>query len=51
MGISLRTNLSAMSAKNTTRRKVSGVKKAAEKLSSGLSINRSADNASGLAVS
>lgn len=51
MGISLRSDLSAMSAKNTTRRKVSGVKKAAEKLSSGLSINRSADNASGLAVS
>ena len=51
MGISLCSNLSAMSAKNTTRRKVSGVKKAAEKLSSGLSINRSADNASGLAVS
>lgn len=51
MEISLGSNLSAVSAKNTTRRKVSGVKKAAEKLSSGLSINRSADNASGLAVS
>ncbi len=44
-------NLPAMTAANANSRNVAGIKKRTEKLSTGYSINREADNASGLAVS
>ncbi len=44
-------NLPAMAAANANSRNVAGIKKRTEKLSTGYSINRAADNASGLAVS
>lgn len=51
MSFGIQNNLSAVKAKNNSNFNISGVKKSAEKLSSGSQINRAADNASGLAVS
>lgn len=51
MSLGVQNNLSAVKANNKAKISLSGIKKSAEKLSSGLQINRSADNASGLAVS
>lgn len=51
MAFGIQNNLPSIKAKNKTNLNLSGVKKSAEKLSSGLQINRAADNASGLAVS
>jgi flagellin len=44
-------NISAQNANEAMRKNVSGLKKSTEKLSTGYSINRAADNAAGLAIS
>ena len=44
-------NISALNANNAMTRNVSGLGKSTEKLSTGYSINRAADNAAGLAIS
>jgi flagellin len=51
MGMVVQHNISAMNANEAMRKNVAGLKKQTEKLSTGYSINRAADNASGLAVS
>jgi len=51
MALVVQHNLNAINANNKLSTNVTGVKKATEKLSSGLAINRAGDNASGLAVS
>ena len=51
MGSVVQHNVSAMNANNAMARNVSGLKKSTEKLSTGYSINRAADNAAGLAIS
>jgi flagellin len=51
MALVVQHNLNAINANNKLSTNVVGVKKATEKLSSGLAINRAGDNASGLAVS
>ncbi|MBP3857846.1 MAG: flagellar hook protein [Ruminiclostridium sp.] len=44
-------NISAQNANEAMRKNVAGLKKSTEKLSTGYSINRAADNAAGLAIS
>ncbi len=51
MGMVVQHNVSAMNANNAMTKNVSGLKKQTEKLSTGYSINRAADNAAGLAIS
>lgn len=51
MGMVVQHNISAMNANNAMTKNVSGLKKSTEKLSTGYSINRAADNAAGLAIS
>ncbi len=51
MGSVVQHNISAMNANNAMAKNVSGLKKSTEKLSTGYSINRAADNAAGLAIS
>jgi len=51
MALVVQHNLNAINANNKLSTNVLGVKKATEKLSSGLSINRAGDNAAGLAIS
>lgn len=51
MGVVLNTNMSALAAYNNLRRTQSRVDSSLEKLSSGLRINRAADDAAGLAIS
>lgn len=51
MGMVVQHNISAMNANNAMTRNVSGLSKSTEKLSTGYSINRAADNAAGLAIS
>lgn len=51
MGMVVQHNISAMNANNALTKNVSGLKKSTEKLSTGYSINRAADNAAGLAIS
>ncbi|MGN0619295.1 MAG: flagellin [Ruminiclostridium sp.] len=51
MGLVIQHNVSALRTKNKNTRSVTGLRKSAEKLSTGYQINRAADNASGLAVS
>lgn len=51
MGMVVQHNISAMTANNAMTRNVSGLSKSTEKLSTGYSINRAADNAAGLAIS
>ncbi|MDR2531406.1 MAG: flagellar hook protein, partial [Oscillospiraceae bacterium] len=51
MALVVQHNLNAINANNKLSTNVSGVKKATEKLSSGLAINRAGDNAAGLAIS
>lgn len=51
MGMVVQHNISAMNANNAMTRNVSGLGKSTEKLSTGYSINRAADNAAGLAIS
>ena len=50
MGMVVQHNISAMNANNALTKNVSGLKKSTEKLSTGYSINRAADNAAGLAI-
>lgn len=50
-GMVVQHNLNAINANNKMNMNVSGTKKATEKLSSGLQINRAGDNAAGLAIS
>ena len=51
MGMVVQHNISALNANNAMTRNVSGLGKSTEKLSTGYSINRAADNAAGLAIS
>jgi flagellin len=51
MGMVVQHNVSAMNANNAMSKNVAGLKKQTEKLSTGYSINRAADNAAGLAIS
>ncbi len=51
MGLVIQHNVSALRTKNKNTRSVTGLRKSAEKLSTGYQINRATDNASGLAVS
>lgn len=51
MGMVVRTNMGAINANNALTKNNSTVNKNIEKLSSGMRINRSADDASGLAIS
>ena len=51
MGIVLNTNMSALFAQNALRKTQSRMDTAMERLSSGLRINRAADDAAGLAIS
>ncbi len=51
MGMVLNTNMSALAAHNNLRKTQSTVDTALERLSSGLRINRAADDAAGLAIS
>ncbi|MBO6308464.1 MAG: flagellar hook protein, partial [Oribacterium sp.] len=51
MGMVVQHNISAQNANEAMRKNVSGLKKSTEKLSTGYSINRAADNAAGLAIS
>jgi flagellin len=51
MALVVQHNLNAINANNKLSTNVLGVKKATEKLSSGLQINRAGDNAAGLAIS
>lgn len=51
MGIVLNTNVSALVAQNSLRKTQSRVDSTMERLSSGLRINRAADDAAGLAIS
>jgi flagellin len=51
MGMVVQHNVSAMNANNAMTKNVAGLKKQTEKLSTGYSINRAADNAAGLAIS
>jgi len=51
MALVVQHNLNAINANNKLSTNVIGVKKATEKLSSGLQINRAGDNAAGLAIS
>lgn len=51
MGMVVRTNMGAINANNALTRNNSTVNKNLEKLSSGMRINRAADDASGLAIS
>ena len=51
MGMVVQHNISAQNANEAMRKNVAGLKKSTEKLSTGYSINRAADNAAGLAIS
>ncbi len=51
MGMVVQHNISAQNANEAMRKNVAGLKKQTEKLSTGYSINRAADNAAGLAIS
>jgi hypothetical protein len=51
MGMVVRTNMGAINANNALTKNNSTVNKNIEKLSSGMRINRAADDASGLAIS
>lgn len=51
MGISLRTNIASIQANNSLSKTNDRLAKSMEKLSSGLRINRSGDDAAGLAIS
>lgn len=51
MGVVLNTNMSALAASNNLRKTQSRIETAMERLSSGLRINRAADDAAGLAIS
>lgn len=51
MSLVVQNNLPAINAHNRIRINVEQNKKASEKLSSGYTINRAADNAAGLAIS
>lgn len=51
MGVVLNTNMSALTAYNNLRKTQGRIDSALEKLSSGLRINRAADDAAGLAIS
>ncbi len=50
MGLRINTNIAAMNAGRTLNRSTSGLNRSLERLSSGLRINRAADDAAGLAV-
>jgi len=50
MGLKINTNVAAIDAARTLRRTTSALNKSMERLSSGLRINRAADDAAGLAV-
>ena len=50
MGLRINTNVPALNASRTLRRSTSGLNKSLERLSSGLRINRAADDAAGLAI-
>jgi len=50
MGLKINTNVAAIDAARTLRRTTSSLNKSMERLSSGLRINRAADDAAGLAV-
>jgi flagellin len=50
MAMSIRTNVAALSATNQLSRTQSGLSSSLEKISSGLRINRAADDAAGLGV-
>ena len=51
MGMVVQHNMSAQNAYNRLNANITGLKKASEKLASGYRINRSADDAAGLAIS
>lgn len=51
MGMVVRTNMTAINSNNALTRNNSTVSKSVEKLSTGMKINRAADDASGLAIS
>jgi len=51
MSMVINNNLNAMNAHNNLARNVLGTRRASERLSSGLRVNRAADDAAGLAVS
>lgn len=50
MGLRINTNVAAINASRTLRRSTSALNKSLERLSSGLRINRAADDAAGLAI-
>jgi len=50
MGLRINTNIAAINASRTLRRSTSALNKSLERLSSGLRINRAADDAAGLAI-
>lgn len=50
MGLRINTNVAAINASRTLRRSTTSLNKSLEKLSSGLRINRAADDAAGLAI-
>ena len=50
MGMVVRTNMTAINSNNALTRNNSTVSKSVEKLSTGMKINRAADDASGLAI-
>jgi flagellin len=50
MGLSINTNIAAINTARTVRQSSSSLRKSLEKLSSGLRINRAADDAAGLAI-
>ena len=50
MGLRINTNISALNASRQLRKSTNGLNKSLERLSSGLRINRAADDAAGLAI-
>ena len=51
MGLNINTNMAAITSKNNLKKSSNKINKSIEKLSSGMKINRAADDASGLAIS
>jgi flagellin len=50
MGLRINTNIPALNATRTLRKNTQDLNKSLERLSSGLRINRAADDAAGLAI-
>ena len=50
MGLRINTNVASLNAARTLQRSTSSLNKSLERLSSGLRINRAADDAAGLAI-